>query len=611
MALSLSRLQKLPLAICIGSLAAAGIHSVSSAAADSDAFVSESTFAITVVRAPRPTMPRAARGPFRPATTLAVTSCDDDGSPGTLRAVVAAAGDGDTVDLTQLSCGTITLMSGQISTDVDNLTIEGPGADVLTIDGNYGAGDASVGRVFDHGGSGTLTLDGLTITKGLIDVPYFAFEYGGCILSGNGSVELNNSTVTGCKVNSGFEARGGGIAARESVTINGSTVSNNVVSISGYYAYLVSGGGIHAGDGPLTITDSLIDGNRAEISYTQGDHQGISQAKGGGATCYGGIIGVVTISDSVISNNFSGCDTTSTSCYQAFAGGIAAQNGLVMLSSTLSNNTAQASGFRVSGGALYVGAASGVSASITNSTISYNHAKNGGGVLVAVSSTDGLEIAGSTIDDNSATDAGGGIWVAQGPLALVNTTISGNAVGTLSGGVGGGVYISGNGAAGPMSVKNATVTANTCQGPVGGGGIVDDNNLGVSDFESSIIAGNINSGDSTTNDADVAVAGGSVTGANNLIVAASGVTLPPDTLSSDPMLGPLQDNGGPTFTHALLAGSPAIDAGSNTAGLDFDQRGPGFARVSGAAADIGAFEIRSGTPDTIFADSFDGDALQP
>jgi hypothetical protein len=56
----------------------------------------------------------------------------------------------------------------------------------------------------------------------------------------------------------------------------------------------------------------------------------------------------------------------------------------------------------------------------------------------------------------------------------------------------------------------------------------------------------------------------------------------------DPLLGPLTNNGGPTQTHALLAGSPARDAGSNTGSLPFDQRG--FARVRGAAPDIGAFE---------------------
>jgi hypothetical protein len=60
----------------------------------------------------------------------------------------------------------------------------------------------------------------------------------------------------------------------------------------------------------------------------------------------------------------------------------------------------------------------------------------------------------------------------------------------------------------------------------------------------------------------------------------------------DPVLGPLQDNGGPTPTHALLPGSPAIDAGDNTGAPMWDQRGPGFPRIIHGVIDIGAFEYR-------------------
>jgi hypothetical protein len=77
------------------------------------------------------------------------------------------------------------------------------------------------------------------------------------------------------------------------------------------------------------------------------------------------------------------------------------------------------------------------------------------------------------------------------------------------------------------------------------------------------------------------------------------LTGPGDQINTDPMLGPLQDNGGPTFTHALLPGSPAIDAGdpSFAPPPSFDQRGPGFDRVSGSRIDIGSFEVQvGGTP---------------
>ena len=73
---------------------------------------------------------------------------------------------------------------------------------------------------------------------------------------------------------------------------------------------------------------------------------------------------------------------------------------------------------------------------------------------------------------------------------------------------------------------------------------------------------------------------------------------PGDQINTDPQLGPLQDNGGPTFTHALLFGSPAINAGDP----DFvppplyDQRGPGFDRIRGGRIDIGSFEVQETTP---------------
>ena len=79
--------------------------------------------------------------------------------------------------------------------------------------------------------------------------------------------------------------------------------------------------------------------------------------------------------------------------------------------------------------------------------------------------------------------------------------------------------------------------------------------------------------------------------------------VPPDTLDADPLLAPLADNGGPTLTHALLAGSPAIDTGDNFFGLPTDQRGS--PRVSGVATDIGAFELQQPQGDAIFTDGFD------
>jgi len=78
------------------------------------------------------------------------------------------------------------------------------------------------------------------------------------------------------------------------------------------------------------------------------------------------------------------------------------------------------------------------------------------------------------------------------------------------------------------------------------------------------------------------------------------LTGPGDQLFTNPMLGPLQDNGGPTFTHALLPGSPAINAGNPnfTPPPLFDQRGSGFDRVVNGRIDVGSFEVQSGPTPT-------------
>jgi hypothetical protein len=75
---------------------------------------------------------------------------------------------------------------------------------------------------------------------------------------------------------------------------------------------------------------------------------------------------------------------------------------------------------------------------------------------------------------------------------------------------------------------------------------------------------------------------------------------PGDQINIDPMLGPLQDNGGPTFTHALLLGSPAINAGDPNfvEPPDYDQRGPGYHRVRGDRIDVGSFEVQNPPPPT-------------
>src|SRR5262249_45755578 len=146
--------------------------------------------------------------------------------------------------------------------------------------------------------------------------------------------------------------------------------------------------------------------------------------------------------------------------------------------------------------------------------------------------------------------------------------------------------------------SSSTVTGNTAGGT--GGGIVST--AGTATIRNTLVAQNL-----AATDPDVV--GTFASQGHNLIgdgTGGAGFTSSGDQVGNSgapiaPHLGLLQDNGGPTQTMALLAGSPAIDAGDNAAppGV-YDQRGIGYPRITGGALDIGAFEVRGATPFTLF-----------
>lgn len=413
-----------------------------------------------------------------PADTLIVTNCDDDG-PGSLRSMLAQAQRFDTIDLTGLSCSLITLTTGELSTDLDDIRLVGH----VTIS----AGGAS--RVLSHHGSGTLGLSFLEFTDGqVIGNP----ANGGCIYS-EGNVALSSVVVRDCHLYSiqGFSssARGGGVYARGTARLDHSSIhDNSILPALGSYSY-GEGGGVHAYES-IRLEDSTISGN---------------------------IIG-------------------GTSSY------------------------ASGGGFSTRG----------------NAWIAY-----------------------STVSGNGAPFAGAGRFGNPDTVSEIrNSTISGNAAGYRTGGI-----VSNDGM---LRVRNSTISFNTAQSASSyteGAGILA---LGFKEYlsvRSSIVAMNTAAG--VEDDVCVNIFPSGLIGYGNLIMAAN-VTLPHDTIQSDPMLLPLADNGGPTLSHALLPGSPAIDAGNNNLRLPYDQRGEGFARVSGNRADIGAFELQmSQMPDGIFVSGFD------
>lgn len=216
---------------------------------------------------------------------------------------------------------------------------------------------------------------------------------------------------------------------------------------------------------------------------------------------------------------------------------------------------------------------------IHNSTISGNDEFGG----ASFSYYAGAAITKSAITGNTAVDSdgagprrayGGGVSSPyMSSVRIVNSTVSGNAaVGPAS--RGGGVY-------GRVEIEASTITANTAE--EGGGLFVDPAfDSGPITVEGSIVAGN-----SAAAGPDCAGSTPVTSLGHNLFGVACGETQPTDIVGVNPLLGPLADNGGPTRTHALLDGSPAIAAGADI-GLKTDQRG----ERRGNPPDIGSFERR-------------------
>jgi hypothetical protein len=225
------------------------------------------------------------------ATTLTVSDCSDGSGFGTLRNSIAIAASGDTVQI-PMACSRITLRTGELKVQQADLTISGLGATRLTIDGGSNATPPTYNSVFDHQGTGTLSLNDLTVTGGTYVGPASS---GGCVFS-KGSVYALNSVVTGCVLfPSGptpQDSKGGGIYALGHVTLKGSTVSENVIfPDSGNSA---RGAGVYAKSG-MVAKYSTLSGNHAVGGNGNGP-----PSRGGGAFVVGAgltIIGYSTISE--------------------------------------------------------------------------------------------------------------------------------------------------------------------------------------------------------------------------------------------------------------------------------------------------------------------------
>jgi hypothetical protein len=348
-------------------------------------------------------------------------------------------------------------------------------------------------------------------------------------------------TIENLAVSNGIAAGdvpdGGGIYNdHATLTVNNCAVSSNAAE--------ASGGGIcneaAASSSSLQIGNSVLSGNFA--------------LEGAGICNRGTSAGTASlhISNSTLSGNFSPT---------GFGGGIYNVGSDGNATVAVTNSTLSANSVGASGGAIYNFGFGSTALTLTNCTISENSAQQfGGGIANNGSGSATLEITNSTLSDNSAVGPGGGIYNAQ-TLAINNSTFSDNSAKFIGGG---GIYnFGGNEEDATVDLANTILKA----------GAAGENILNASGTVTSH-GYNLSSDDG----------GGYLTGLG-------------DQINTNPLLSPLQDNGGPTFTHELFPGSPAIDAGdpSFTPPPFYDQRGPNFYRVRNGRIDIGSFEVQAGT----------------
>jgi len=430
----------------------------------------------------------------------------------------------------------------------------------------------------------------------------------GCAARTTGSFGSNDTITFSGLADSVVTLTQGQLTITQPVTIEGHnlTIDANHVSMAIYVQYagltlndaLVRNGNSASLAGGITVIGGTMQLNRVEMANNTG-------GSGGAIEAFSSIFGQgVVLNDSLVHDN------------HGYSGGaIFGQNSkLAMTGTSVYGNTAQNAGGAV--------AVDGGSLAVTNCVITGNSAPTGG----AIADSGSVQITGSVLSGNTATTIGGAFTFgsSSGTLTISASTLSGNSAakgGAIGTSVGGTVTItnstvagntaSGNGGAlyghkyPHVALTNATISGNTASN---GGAFffTADGNYGTTAlaFSNSIVSANTAGAGK-----DIGGTFPPPSGSNNLF--GSALNTPPlndagnhNLFTDTPGLGPLQDNGGPTDTLAVLTGSPAINTGSNTAAaaLTTDQRGACCVRVAGATVDIGAFEYLG---DRIFAADFE------
>ncbi|MEM9775672.1 MAG: choice-of-anchor Q domain-containing protein, partial [Chloroflexota bacterium] len=518
------------------------------------------------------------------------------------------------------------------------------------IDGDY------MGRVFDIRASEVVIAD-LTIQKGKAGLSDCLCGGGGVSIGSSASVTLTQTTIISNTADSGggvynlgtvtisqsyihgnitpnlspFGGRGGGIYNDGGTfTVTESLISNNEGAF---------GAGSYAKNGTLTLVNTDIEDHNAfiggglyvdfssNVSIQGGNISDNSAGHSGGGIINYGTLDIDSVSfdnnfgnngggaifnhltaiieDSLFTNNIGyggGAlrnDSMATVINTTFANNSGTEGGAVYNDGNLTiKNSEVSEGEAEEGGGIY----NNSRMRVQSSTITGNHATvNGGGIRNSRNTPYDLRITDSTISNNTSDQYGGGFYI-QSDAVISRTAVISNSSGIS----GAGLFI---GEFSDLDFVNGTVSANDAGGSGGGffvefGGVMITSttvysnsaagsgngiySFGAVDLANSIIASSASGADCVDD-----TSGNSSADSSNIDSDGTCDNAMTKTIS-EINVGPLQDNGGPTLTHALLTGSAALDAAAPDPNVKEDQRG--VSRPQGSASDIGSFELEVAEP---------------
>ncbi len=367
----------------------------------------------------------------------------------------------------------------------------------------------------------------------------------------------------------------GDLDIKQSLAVNGNGVANTIID----------GSGIERIFDVFPSAASTFD--ISNLTLQNGDTRATSFKEGGAIYLHNNV--TTTIDNSRIVNNFSGAN-----------GAIENRGTLTINNSVISNNQTIPTSGSVTGGGIH----NAGSLTINNTTISNNSVRGeGGGIFITVASGVTANITNSTISGNTASVTGGGLGNGggisttgnQGTINITNSTVSGNRADNNGGGA---FWVTPGGSTGNVTLTNVTISNNTADndnnGAGAGGGFAQS--ASAVTLRNTVVAGNFNSTSAVRDDISGAAVASSAynligdgTGSSGLVNGVNNNQVGSGASPINPLLGALANNGGPTETHALLGGSPAVNTGNNAVCPATDQRG--IARPSAGICDIGSFEL--------------------